>query len=261
MATPYSSNSNPFADPSNENPFESSASIPSKYTQPSITDREAALNAREVELARREREVADAGVLMNNWPKFYPLIHHDISTAIPHESQATVTRLFQIWLALVATLLFNLLGCIFLLIAGASNGGSDMIASIVYVPFITLGSFFLWYRPIYWAYAKEYAIFYYIYFVFGGIHVAFSIYMAIGIPSTGSAGLINTIEMFAQSHILAAVFGVISSVGWVFQALFSLAWYKLIWAHHNSKGHTMEKAKGEVAQQGFWMYLTKMSKV
>lgn len=29
--------------------------------------------------------------------------------------------------------------------------------------------------------------------------------MAIGIPSTGSAGLINTIAMFAQTHILAAV--------------------------------------------------------
>lgn len=69
-ATPYSSNSNPFADPSSDNPFESQTSFPSSGTaQPSISDREAALNAREAELLRREREVADAGVLIKNWPK------------------------------------------------------------------------------------------------------------------------------------------------------------------------------------------------
>ena len=69
-ATPYSSNSNPFADPSTDNPFESQASFPSTGTaQPSISDREAALNAREAELLRRENEVASAGVLIKNWPK------------------------------------------------------------------------------------------------------------------------------------------------------------------------------------------------
>lgn len=36
--------------------------------------------------------------------------------------------------------------------------------------------------------------------------------------ATGSAGLINTISMFSKSHILAGVFGALSSVGWILQA-------------------------------------------
>ena len=46
---------------------------------------------------------------------------------------------------------------------------------------------------------------YYLYFAFAGVHVAFSTYMAIGIPSSGSAGLINTITMLSQGHIVAGV--------------------------------------------------------
>ena len=39
------------------------------------------------------------------------------------------------------------------------------------------------------------------------------------LAATGSAGLINTIGMFTQGHILAAIFGTISTVGWAFQVL------------------------------------------
>lgn len=34
-------------------------------------------------------------------------------------------------------------------------------------------SFLLWYRPVYNAYMKESAVFYYAYFVFAGFHIAF----------------------------------------------------------------------------------------
>lgn len=132
--------------------------------------------------------------------------------------------------------MFNLVGCILLLIAGASDGGKDMVGAIVLCPVVTLGSFFLWYRsvtqcvlalnlrllappwltcfpslppathrPIYWAYSKESAVLYYLYFAFAGVHIAFSTYMAVGIPSSGSAGLINTIQTLAQGHIVAGV--------------------------------------------------------
>lgn len=66
-------------------------------------------------------------------------------------------------------------------------------------------------QPIYYAYSKEYAFFFWQYFLFGGFHVAFAFYMLIGIPSTGSAGLINTIAMAAQAHWAAFVLGCVSA--------------------------------------------------
>lgn len=36
--------------------------------------------------------------------------------------------------------------------------------------------------------------------------------------ATGSAGLINTIASFSQGHIVAGVFGLLASIGWILQA-------------------------------------------
>lgn len=67
--------------------------------------------------------------------------------------------------------------------------------------------------------------------------------MALGIPSTGSAGLINTIDAFGKGSILAGVFGVIASAGWVAQGLINLLLLKKVHAHYKSMGHTFEQAK------------------
>ena len=95
-----------------------------------LDERERRLRDREAEVARREEAV---GVYTNNWPpcafwlgcllqvlmrKVFPLVHHDISS-----SPQTVKFLYYQWLLLVATLIINLLGCIFLLISGSSEGG------------------------------------------------------------------------------------------------------------------------------------------
>ena len=47
----------------------------------------------------------------------------------------------------------------------------------------------------------------------------FSIYMIIGIPSTGSGGLIQTIQAFAGGHIVAGILGIVAIVGWTLQGL------------------------------------------
>lgn len=131
---------------------------------------------------------------------------------------------------------------------------ADTGAAGGYVLFIGVLSFILWYRPIYLGFTRSegraMAFFFCklarpqprltadhfldIYFLFAGFHLAFSIYMVIGIPcklllpllprnaaeqqAAGSAGLINTIAMFSQGHIVAGVFGLLSSIGWVLQS-------------------------------------------
>ena len=89
-----------------------------------------------------------------------PLIFHDIEMEIPEGSKSTVLTMYRIWMHLVIVLLLNMVTGVLLLISGANNGGSDLIASVVYVPVIGILSFLTWYRPVYNAYMKESAVFY-----------------------------------------------------------------------------------------------------
>jgi len=193
----------------------------------------------------------------NNFPPFFPIIYHDISEEIPEPSRSLVTRVFQLWLILAATLIVNMVACLFILISGSSEGGKDLGASIGYIPIIGLLSFMLWYRPVYNAYMKEQALYYYIFFFFCGWHLLFSIYMILGIPSTGSAGLIQTITRFSGGHIVVGILGIIATVGWTLQGVGLLYYYRAIWQHHNAEGHTFDKAKGELAAQGAKSYFTR----
>lgn len=60
----------------------------------------------------------------------FPLIFHSIQDEIPEASRPLITRLYQLWLVLAGTMIINLVACIFILIAGASGGGSDVGSSI-----------------------------------------------------------------------------------------------------------------------------------
>ncbi|ORX38257.1 scamp family-domain-containing protein [Kockovaella imperatae] len=198
--------------------------------------READLRRREEELRRRETAL---GMKENNWPPFFPFIHHNIQE-LPDDHQPVMKFLYTQWLALIVTLIVNLVGCVLLLISGSSEGGADTAASAGYLPVIGALSFILWYRPIYLGFerteGKAMAFFFYLYFAFAGCHLLFSIYMAVGIPSTGSAGLINTIQMFSQGHILAAIFCLLASIGWVLQVAGGGLLYKKVWDFKNSNG-------------------------
>lgn len=63
----------------------------------------------------------------------YPLIFHSIADEIPEAHRATMTRLYQIWLALGVTLIVNFVACLFVLLAGSADGGKDLGGSITYV--------------------------------------------------------------------------------------------------------------------------------
>ncbi|KAI0748152.1 scamp-domain-containing protein [Daedaleopsis nitida] len=253
----------------NENPFASSHSLdtnpfedPSSIQQADHAAKLEQIKQRELDLERRERELAQKTDHVrrhgrNNWPPFFPLIFHSISEEIPQASQPLITRLYQLWLVLAATLVVNMVACIFILISGSSNGGSDLGSSIGYIVLIMPLSFLLWYRPIYNGYMKEQALYYYLYFFFGGFHLLFSLYMIIGIPSTGSAGLIQTIQAFSKPSLPSAIIGTVATVGWVVQGVGLAYYYRQIWAHHKAAGHSVEKAKTELASHGAKAYFTR----
>ncbi|KAJ3869974.1 scamp family-domain-containing protein [Lentinula novae-zelandiae] len=259
-------NENPFASSHSldTNPFEDPATSQADAARlESIRQREADLERRQRDLDQREQQLQHHG--KNNWPFFFPLIYHDISVEIPEASRPLINRLYQLWLVLLGTLVLNMIACIFILIAGSSDGGRDVGAAIGYLFIITVTSFLLWYRPIYNGYMKEQALYYYFYFFFCGFHLLFSVYMIIGVPryptlkvfrgncsprlpfsSTGSAGLIQTIQMFAGHHWVAAILGLVATVGWTLQGLGNAFYYRQIYTHHTAAGHTMEKASSRM---------------
>lgn len=100
--------------------------------------REEELNRREAEFTRRQQE---SGAYANNWPPstwrlkpltktsstyfstVYPFVHYDPSVIQDPSKRQTITLIGYQWYALVVALIINLLGCIFLLISGSSEGG------------------------------------------------------------------------------------------------------------------------------------------
>lgn len=51
----------------------------------------------------------------------YPLIYHDIDVEIPQEHRALITRVYQLWLVLAATLILNMIACIFIYASGSRS--------------------------------------------------------------------------------------------------------------------------------------------
>jgi len=257
FASTHSLDLNPFDDPEATSNIQFPPPVEgSRQTQlDELARREAALNAREQELNRRQETMKRTAP--NNWPFFFPLIYHSIPDEIPEASRPLITRLYQLWLVLLGTLIINFVACLFILFAGSPDGGHDVGASAMYMPVIGIASFLLWYRPIYNAYMKEQSLYYYLYFFFGGFHLLFSIYMIIGIPSTGSAGIIQTIGMYAGVHIVAGVLGTVASVGWVLQGLGNAFYFRQIWSHHNTAGHSFQQAKTELATHGAKSYFSR----
>jgi hypothetical protein len=253
FASTHSLDTNPFDDP-----VQSSSSLPNDTRDArleQIGQRERDLERREQELNAKAEHIRTHG--RSNWPPFYPIIYHSIAEEIPEDSRPLITRLYQLWLVLFGTLFINVAACICILVSGSPDGGKDVGASIGYIPLIGVLSFLLWYRPIYNGYMKEQSLYYYMYFFFGGFHLLFSVYMMIGIPGTGSAGLIQTIQMFSRHSIVAAIMGTIATVGWTIQTLGNAFYFRQIWAHHTAAGHSMDKAKSELASHGAKAYFTR----
>ena len=67
-----------------------------------------------------------------------------------------------------------------------------------------------------------------IYFFFCGWHLLYSIYMVIGIPGTGTAGIITTVICFQRGKIVAGVLSVIACTGWVIQTAGHAFYYKKV---------------------------------
>ncbi|KAI8061331.1 scamp family-domain-containing protein [Thamnidium elegans] len=215
--------------------------------------REEALRQKERELADRERNLEERqrnGGLRgaNNFPPCFPIMYLNIVQEIPTQHQSTVLWLYREWLLFLVTLLLNFFACLWVLIdhpTEVQTSSVNMGIALTELFTHTLASFFLWYRPVYNAYMKDTSLYYYFFFVFNGFHILYTFYMAIGIPSTGGAGLILLITLFQNKFYGGGVITLLATICWLVMGCLAVYLYKKTYDHYKAAGHTFKEAKSE----------------
>ncbi|KAJ9072808.1 hypothetical protein DSO57_1023216 [Entomophthora muscae] len=172
----------------------------------------------------------------------------DIEVEIPEPSRKLVRTLFQSWFAFIGIGVINFVSSVLNLAskpAGLESTGTTFGTALLYMLLMPFPSFFFWYRPVYNAFMKERAFFYFVFFVFNGFHILYLIYMTIGIPGTGSCGLINTIIVLADRQVLASIFGFFTVALWAALALLNAYLFLQVHRHCQEAGHSFSDAKNE----------------
>ncbi|KAJ3416600.1 hypothetical protein HDV05_000882 [Chytridiales sp. JEL 0842] len=171
--------------------------------------KEEELRRREAELMERERQLLQQAAIANqprvpNFPWIWPLMFHNIELDIPDKAKNIQLWMYRSFLLLGALLIVNAIACFAVMIShptGMTTTAKDFGVSVVYGFGIMTSSFFLWYRPVYNAFMKESSMLFYFYFLFGGLHVLYYCYMALGIPGSGSAGFIMALSVITARNL------------------------------------------------------------
>ncbi|KAJ3178854.1 hypothetical protein HDU85_005048 [Gaertneriomyces sp. JEL0708] len=263
-------NDNPFADPNASSGFQAvdyntgsnaktyppigsdSAGISAR--EEALRKREQELEAREATLRREQAQMRQQGFNPPNWPKFYPLFYHNIDEEITDPgANATMHKIYRLWLGTALLLVWNMIACLVLLISHPNNMpniATDFGVSLMYMFVITAGSLYMWYRPVYIAFQRNAGLYFYIFLLFEGIHVAIAGYMCVGIPQSGSAGFINMLAALTDGKLVAGIFSAIAFAGWILNTLWSLWMWKAVHGHKSAGGHTLQNARNEAVGIG-----------
>jgi len=226
--------------------------------------RQEELERKAAELARREEELKNSpyNARVNNWPPLpaflpcQPCFYQDINVDIPVEFQETVKRLYYLWLFHAILMIANVLGGTFLIFSGNDAKGSTFGLSIVYgVLFVPL-SYLCWFRPAYKAFRSDSSFNFMAFFFIFFCQFLFSCFMALGIDSTGGAGIIKTITTFQAEGSTGGDYFVgfvclLIAIGFVLAALADFYMLTRIHGMYRSTGASFAKAQEELTTNVF----------
>ncbi|KAI6018376.1 hypothetical protein EDC04DRAFT_2742080, partial [Pisolithus marmoratus] len=105
----------------------------------------------------------------------------------------------------------------------------------------------------------EEALYYCFFFFFCGFHLLFSMSWVIGIIPA-SSGFVQNTPMYTFDSwpgYVSGIIGAVTSTAMAVQVVVLAHYYRRIWRHHNAAGHTMVKAKAELARNGAKVYFTR----
>ncbi|GAB5590686.1 hypothetical protein Unana1_05586 [Umbelopsis nana] len=246
----------PFA--STDGPFShSNVSTPTPGPLPGSREeellrKERELEQRERDLEQRQMNISRQGRLPNNFPPCFPFIYLDINVEIPPQHQGVMNWLYREWLLFEITLVLNFIACLCVLFShppSVTSAPTDMGVALTEMFTHTAASFFLWYRPVYNAYMKDVSLYFFLFFVFNGFHILYTFYMAVGIPSTGGAGLILLVALFSDGYILSGIFTLLATICWLVMGVMAVFLFKKTYDQYKAAGHTFKEAKDDAYVQ------------
>nr|GMC76935.1 secretory carrier-associated membrane protein 1-like [Ipomoea batatas] len=198
--------------------------------------REAELKKREEELQRKEDAIKRAGIVIeeNNWPPFFPVIHHDIANEIPIHLQRLQYVAFTTYLGIVLCLCWNFVAVTCAWLKG--EGVTIWFLAIIYLISGVPGAYVFWYQPLYRAMRTDSAIRFGQFFVcysvntepgfrFFIIHIGFCVVAAIAPPiffkGKSLTGMLPALEVLTDS-IFVGIFYLVGFVLFCIESLISI---------------------------------------
>lgn len=207
---------------------------------------------REVEAQQTPEEYAKGGRAPNfpNFPQcmrvgfLKPCYHINIKAEIPLQGQRVLRLLFLAWEAYVIALLWNFISCLASLAGNASGKSVSCALSAAYLLAFVPCSFSCWFNPLYNALRTDSSMRFGWFFLVFGAQFVFCVLGAIGIPSTGLAGIWTAIQTVDDDTIASII--IFTSAGvWGVLSLLYLYLIKAILSVYRSQGGSVEKMQQE----------------
>ncbi|XP_077291534.1 secretory carrier membrane protein isoform X2 [Arctopsyche grandis] len=274
---------NPFAEPSVDNPFAAtqqsqpaimravSPTPPPNYTRsPQQPPTQTATNYSTADFQRRQEELEALARMKeqlqqsqgtantarnNNWPPLpavcpmQPCFHHDIDVDIPPPFQRVVRHMYYLWLFHALVMMLNIVGGLALLIQFKDFKTFGL--AILYFVLFTPVSFVCWYRPLYKAFRTNSSINFMMYFFIFFFQFVVTVIQAIGVPGSGTCGVLMAISSFdgTGSGIVCGVFILLIAVGFVLAAVADILLISKVHRIYRSTGASFAKAKQEISSE------------
>lgn len=247
--SPFDDNSEPPKPVQNTpNPNTSPSSTNSVLNEDELSAYEARLDALEMSLNRQETEIKDSrnadGELTPNWPKCYPLVHFDIND-VPENKRGFVKSAFFSWVVMGVAFALNWIGTISLLSVKETidSPGSKIALSTLYLFVIVPLALDLDTMSVYNVLRKNGGTFDYLkVFIAIGLTCLFETILAIGMESSGSVGLITTIDLFSNKYAGVGIFSLIVTLALIFAAILHYRLIFTLWSYYRgtNEGANME---------------------
>ncbi|CAN1231479.1 Secretory carrier-associated membrane protein 1, partial [Linum perenne] len=210
-----------------------------KSKEKELQAKEAELKRKEQELKRREEAISRAGVVIeeNNFPPFFPIIHHDIANEIPIHLQRIQYVAFTTLLGLVLCLLWNVIAVTTAWIKG--EGPTIWFLAVIYFITGVPGAYVCWYRPLYRAMRTDSALKFGWFFLAYLFHIGFCILAAVAPPiifkGKSLAGILPAIDLLG-SNALVGIFYFIGFACFTVESLLSIWVIQQVYMYFRGSG-------------------------
>lgn len=226
-----------------------------KKLQKELAKKEKALAKKEEELARMERELAGAAGTVaaqtKNWPRFWPLIHHDIANDIPDDFKRAVQVGWINFWAFTIVSLYNWIGSLVALITIGTKDGRlpGFFLALIYFLAGPPLVYVLMYKPLYRSAMTDRAIgFAWFFLTFMG-YMVFLVWSLVGpdilVSQWSHTGIMVTINAFDKNTACGIVY-LVGAVLWGLTVLLALVWVKMVYSRFRGRGKDTGTLKQEM---------------